>query len=151
MKTKLKQTQSKKKVDLVFWGLLTSVTIILISLLVVPGLLPAKAVSGLMPMEVKPGEVYQAWQSGGFILDVREPEEWIAGHIPNATLIPLGQLASRVSELPRDVPVYVVCRSGNRSATGRDILIDAGFSSVTSMAGGMNDWVRNGYEITIGP
>ena len=72
------------------------------------------------------------------------------GAHPHATLIPLGDLASRVAEVPKDRQVVVVCRSGNRSATGRDILLGAGFPSVTSMAGGMNDWTTAGYPTESG-
>ncbi|MEA5077769.1 MAG: rhodanese-like domain-containing protein, partial [Anaerolineaceae bacterium] len=69
---------------------------------------------------------------------------------PGATLIPLGELANRLSELPKDQEIVVVCRSGNRSAQGRDILLNAGFTNVTSMAGGMNQWSAAGYETTSG-
>jgi rhodanese-related sulfurtransferase len=81
---------------------------------------------------------------GAFVLDVREPAEWADGHIPDATLIPLGELASRVGELPRDRNIVVVCRSGNRSAQGRDSLLAAGFPAVTSLDGGMTDWQEAG-------
>jgi len=84
---------------------------------------------------------------GAFVLDVREPEEWAAGHIPGATLIPLGELATRVGELPRDVSIVVVCRSGNRSAQGRDILLGTGFPAVTSLDGGMTDWAAAGMPM----
>ncbi len=89
-----------------------------------------------MALEVDVQEAYTLREQGAFILDVRQPEEWEAGHIPGATLIPLGELESRVDELPQDEEIVVVCRSGNRSATGRDILLDAGFTDVTSMGGG---------------
>ena len=69
--------------------------------------------------------------SGAFILDVRQPEEWNEFHAPNTTLIPLDQLATRLNEVPRDRQVVVVCRSGNRSQQGRDILRNAGFEQVT--------------------
>jgi rhodanese-related sulfurtransferase len=82
---------------------------------------------------------------------VREPDEWVESHIPGATLIPLGELASRVSEVPQDQEVVVVCRSGNRSAEGRDILLSAGFEHVTSMAGGVNQWKAAGFETVSGP
>ena len=85
-----------------------------------------------------------------FMLDVREPAEWTGGHIPGATLIPLAQLAARVGELPRDLSIVVVCRSGNRSAEGRDILLRAGFTSVTSLRGGMIDWAQAGLPIETG-
>ncbi len=84
-------------------------------------------------------------EAGAFILDVRELSEWNTVHIPNATLIPLGELASRVDELPKDQEIVVVCHSGNRSAQGRDILLKAGFTQVTSMAGGMTQWESAGY------
>ena len=88
--------------------------------------------------------------AGAFILDVREPDEWAAGHIPGATLIPLGQLTARAGEVPADREVVVVCRSGNRSAQGRDILRAAGLTQVTSMAGGMNAWTAAGNPTTTG-
>ena len=85
------------------------------------------------------------------ILDVREQSEWEQGHIEGATLIPLGQLFQSSAELPTDQTIVVVCRSGNRSAQGRDILETAGFTTVTSMTGGMNDWQAQGYPIVTGP
>ncbi|MDH3943021.1 MAG: rhodanese-like domain-containing protein [Anaerolineae bacterium] len=101
--------------------------------------------------EINVAQAYEMRADGAFILDVREPEEWNQHHIPGATLIPLGELASRVDELPSDQEIVVVCRSGNRSQTGRDILLNAGFESVTSMAGGVNDWIASGYEVVSGP
>ena len=88
---------------------------------------------------------------GAFMLDVREPDEWAAGHIPDATLIPLGELSSRVGELERNQRIVVVCRSGNRSAEGRDILLEAGFPTVTSLDGGMTEWAAAGMPMaTVG-
>lgn len=93
-----------------------------------------------LPAEVSVADAAKMRESGAFVLDVREQDEWDTVHIPGAHLIPLGQLPDRLNELPQDQEIVVVCRSGNRSATGRDILKDAGFSQVTSMAGGMNEW-----------
>jgi rhodanese-related sulfurtransferase len=56
-----------------------------------------------------------------------------------------------LNELPRDRPIVVVCRSGNRSQQGRDILLNAGFTQVVSMTGGLNQWRDAGYPITSGP
>ena len=103
-----------------------------------------------LPAEVSVAEALTLREAGAYVLDVREPSEWAAGHIAGATLIPLGELASRVNEVPRDRQVVVVCRSGNRSAQGRDVLLAAGHPSVTSMAGGMNDWAAAGYPTTTG-
>ena len=104
-----------------------------------------------MSREITATQAAELRDQGAFILDVREPDEWNAGHIPGATLIPLGELSSRLSELPQDQQIVVVCRSGNRSATGRDILLDAGFQQVTSMGGGMNTWVSLGLPTVTGP
>jgi rhodanese-related sulfurtransferase len=89
--------------------------------------------------------------AGAFVLDVREPDEWVAGHIPGAVHIPLGELGGRVAEIPADRTVVVVCRSGNRSAQGREILRAAGLPRVTSMAGGMLDWAAAGLPVVAGP
>jgi len=104
-----------------------------------------------VPLEISVAEAAAKREAGAFMLDVREPDEWAAGHILGATLIPLGELAGRVSELPRDQEIVVVCRSGNRSQTGRDILLEAGFEQVSSMAGGMNQWQALGFSTVSGP
>ena len=93
-------------------------------------------------------QAYQIYQQGdAFFLDVRELSEWNEFHAPGTTLISLGELAARVNEVPRDRPIVVVCRSGNRSQQGRDILLDAGFTDVTSMDGGLNEWRSKGYPV----
>jgi len=103
-----------------------------------------------MPMTVSVSEASALHDAGAFVLDVREPSEFAAGHIAGATLIPLGELASRTSEVPHDKTVVVVCHSGNRSAQGRDMLRQAGFTNATSMAGGLTDWVAAGLPLTTG-
>ncbi len=103
-----------------------------------------------LPAEIDVATAAAKQESGAFMLDVREPDEWAAGHIDGATLIPLGELSARASEVPSDKEVVVVCRSGNRSAQGRDILLAAGLPSVTSMAGGMNEWTAAGNETVTG-
>jgi len=101
--------------------------------------------------EVSVEKAYELREAGAFILDVRQPEEWEAAHIPESTLIPLGELSSRISEIPSGQTIVVVCRSGNRSAQGRDILLKAGIAPVTSMAGGINSWTLKGYPTVSGP
>lgn len=113
---------------------------------------PASAAPGPgLAKDVTVAAADQLRQSGAFLLDVREPSEWADGHIDGATLIPLGELQARLGELPRDRSFVVVCRSGNRSAQGRDILLGAGFTAVTSMSGGMNDWIAAGLPVVTGP
>jgi len=103
-----------------------------------------------LPDEIDVAAAARERDAGAFILDVREPDEWAAGHIPGATLIPLGRLAARAGEVPTDRDVVVVCRSGNRSAQGRDILRAAGLTQVTSMAGGMKAWTAAGNPTVTG-
>lgn len=117
--------------------------------LVTPTGAPSLAPPG--PTEVSVSDAASMRADGAFMLDVREPDEWTAGHIPGATLIPLGQLAGRIAEVPRDRMVVTVCRSGNRSAQAREILRAAGFEAVASMAGGMNEWTAEGFEVVTGP
>lgn len=97
--------------------------------------------------EISVAEAHAMYESGAYVLDVRTVEEWNEFHAPNTTLIPIDELAVRVNEVPRDREIVVVCRSGNRSQQGRDILLNAGFTNVTSMAGGLNEWRAIGYPI----
>jgi rhodanese-related sulfurtransferase len=99
------------------------------------------------PLEISAQEAYAKYQAGVFFLDVREQSEWDTFHIPNTTLIPLEDLPNRLNELPRDQPIVVVCRTGHRSAQGRDILLNAGFTNVVSMTGGLTEWSNQGYPI----
>lgn len=76
------------------------------------------------------------------ILDVRETAEFDGplGHIPNAHLIPLGELGERAQELDGDRPIVAVCRAGGRSAQATNILRKAGFTKVANLPGGMLRW-----------
>jgi rhodanese-related sulfurtransferase len=101
-----------------------------------------------LPASVTVDQAYKLYQQGNvFFLDVREQFEWDEYHAPNSTLIPLGDLPNRLNEVPRNQPIVVVCRSGNRSQQGRDTLLQAGFTNVTSMDGGLNTWRSKNYPI----
>lgn len=115
-----------------------------------PVVLTATPISEVLPSEVSPAEASQMQASGALILDVRELDEWEAGHVEGATLIPLGELPSRFSELPKDQKIIVMCKSGNRSAKGRDLLLANGFTQVTSMAGGITAWTEAGLPTITG-
>ena len=77
-----------------------------------------------------------------FILDVRTPAEYAAGHIEGATLIPVQVLADRIGEIHpmKDEPIFLYCQSGNRSTVAAKILIDAGFTNVYNLGRGINEW-----------
>jgi rhodanese-related sulfurtransferase len=91
-----------------------------------------------MPQQV-PSVSVSDLPEDGTLLDVREPDEWAAGHAPNALHIPMGELAERLSELPADGNVYVVCRGGGRSARATAYLNANGWDA-TNVDGGMKSW-----------
>jgi phage shock protein E len=107
--------------------------------------------SSSLASSVSTDEAYKMYQqSGTFTVDVRTQQEWDEYHAPNTTLIPLDQLQDRLSEVPKDKEILVVCRSGNRSQQGRDILLSAGYNA-TSMTGGLKEWYAKGYPIEGAP
>jgi rhodanese-related sulfurtransferase len=81
-----------------------------------------------------------------YLLDVREHGEWDAGHVPGAVHIPLGELGARYTELDRDRPLYVICRSGNRSAHAARALAGAGWDA-RNVADGMIGWHAAGLPM----
>lgn len=80
------------------------------------------------------------------LIDVRTPEEFASGHIQNAVNIPVETLQARLDEVPGGTPVVVYCRSGNRSATAAQILVEGGYQPVYDL-GGIKDWVAQGLPI----
>ena len=86
---------------------------------------------------------------GATVIDVREPEEWEQGRIPGTWLLPLGEVAARVGEIPRGGPVYVMCRSGIRSAEACEYLRTQGIDAF-NVAGGILAWVASDREIERG-
>lgn len=78
---------------------------------------------------------------GVLLLDVRTPEEYAAGHIPDSQLLPYDQLKTRTDELPADktTPIIVYCRSGNRSAVAAQTLAGLGYTEIYDL-GGIQDW-----------
>ena len=78
------------------------------------------------------------------IIDVRQPDEFAAGHIPGSIHIGGGSLPDRLAELPRDRPIVVTCASGYRASVGASILRSAGFEDVTWLADGFDGWAASG-------
>ena len=105
------------------------------------------AYTNSLPDTISLEEAYQKYQAGTFVLDVRTQAEWDEYHIPNTTLIPVEELESRLDELPQDQEIVVICRSGNRSQDGRDILLQNGFTAVTSVEVGIKSWSAAGYPV----
>lgn len=90
-----------------------------------------------------------AHRDGATVIDVREPFEYVTGHVPGAELIPMAQLPSRTRDLPRTAPVFVICASGNRSLAAADHLARAGVDA-WSVAGGTAGWTRAGHPVIRG-
>lgn len=84
--------------------------------------------------------------AGGYLLDVREDDEWQAGHAPDAVHVPLGELMARVDEVPADRDVYVICRGGGRSEQAAKYLNHIGRTSL-NVAGGMVAWQAAGRQM----
>ncbi len=89
-------------------------------------------------------------EKGAWVLDVRQPDEYEAGHVPGAHLIPLGELTTRHTEVPTDQEVYVVCHGGGRSAAATEALNGAGYRAV-NVAGGTQGWIAAGNPVVTGP
>jgi rhodanese-related sulfurtransferase len=115
--------------------MLAGVVILLLSTKVLPA------------VEISPGKAYTKLKEGAFFLDVRSKEEWNQFHIAGSTQIPLDELPNRLSELPQDRDIVVVCLSGLRAQSGTVILQKAGFKNIFCLGGGLNAWKNAGYAL----
>lgn len=99
--------------------------------------------------EITPVEVQQRLARGDrlYLLDVREREEYVEGHIPDSVLIPLGQLSRKLSSIPKDATIIAICRSGNRSGVAANMLRRAGYGNVLNLRGGIIAWARAGLPM----
>jgi thioredoxin len=92
-------------------------------------------------------ETFAARHAGGaYVLDVREPHEYAAGHVAGAVPIPMNDVPGRVDELPRDRTVHVICQSGGRSRSVTDFLRERGVDAV-NVAGGTGEWEARGWAL----
>ena len=89
------------------------------------------------------------YATGAQVVDVREPAEYVTGHVPGAASIPMGQLPDRLAEIDRSKPVFVVCQSGRRSAAMTDVLLRRGFDA-HSVIGGTAAWIEAGRPVDTG-
>ncbi len=97
--------------------------------------------------EVTPEDAIARVAEGSILIDVREQDEWDAGHAPDARLIPLSELQSRVAEIPTDQPVLIICHSGGRSLRATSFLRSEGVDAVNVM-GGMTAWAQLGGALS---
>ena len=95
-------------------------------------------------------EIWQASKEDNSccLIDVRTPAEYAEAHVPGARLLCLDTLAARVHEIPKDKDVYLICRSGARSAQAGNYLIrEHGYDRVINVEGGTMAWMQAGHEI----
>ena len=84
------------------------------------------------------------------LVDVRQPEEYEAAHVPGAKLIPLADVVARTGEIPREGPVYVICQTGPRSQRAADFYRNRGIEAY-NVDGGTKAWMEAGHDVAHGP
>lgn len=102
------------------------------------------------PVEISAEDFPEVHAAGATVIDVREPMEYRAGHVPGAELVPMRSVADKADSLPTDSPVYVICATGNRSKSMTELLRGKGIEAY-SVAGGTSAWADAGHEIVTGP
>lgn len=100
-------------------------------------------------MHVTVAELKSAMKDEALVVDVREPNEYAAGHVPGALLLPLAMVPLRHSELPKGETVYLICQTGGRSFTAATWLAQQGYD-VRNVTGGTSDWIANGFPVETG-
>jgi rhodanese-related sulfurtransferase len=100
-------------------------------------------ISEMTPAQARPA-VEAAYSQ---LVDVREPEEFAAGHAVRARNIPLATLATSLDRIDRNEPVFLICRTDNRSREAAKILSDAGFERVVVIKGGTEAWRKAGLPM----
>jgi rhodanese-related sulfurtransferase len=96
--------------------------------------------------EVSAEEASELAEAGALLLDVREADEWDAGHAPEAQWIPMSEVQARIDELPRDRRIVAICRSGSRSRALAGALLGAGYD-VVNVDGGMRAWAAEDLTV----
>ncbi len=103
--------------------------------------------TSLPPVEEAGIEALDGPRADAVLLDVREPEEYAYGHVPGAVSLPQAELATRIAEVPRDHPVFVICESGTRSLRSTQFLRQMGYAQVTNVRGGTAAWRTSGRRV----
>lgn len=99
--------------------------------------------------EIDIDEAVRRHAAGTPVIDVREPDEYVEGHVPGAPLMPSGTVADRVGEVPGEGQVLVICKSGGRSAKAAELLRARGIDAI-NVAGGTSAWIDAGHRVVTG-
>ncbi|MFQ3315789.1 MAG: rhodanese-related sulfurtransferase [Candidatus Poriferisodalaceae bacterium] len=100
--------------------------------------------------EISVNELAQKLLNGAFLIDVRELDEWIAERVPEVPLIPLDEITDRLADFPTDGEVFIICRSGARSAAACQFLRSNDVNAI-NVAGGTLAWIASGQDVASGP
>jgi rhodanese-related sulfurtransferase len=100
--------------------------------------------------EITIEELKLAISVGAKVIDVREADEYVSGHVPAATHVPLGTVPDNMELFRSDADVYVVCHSGGRSMRACEFLHDQGITNVVNVIGGTSGWIALGNPVATG-
>ena len=100
--------------------------------------------------EISVNELANKLLNGVFLIDVRELDEWLTERVPEVPLIPLGEITDRLKEFPKEREVFIICRSGARSATACQFLRSNDVNAI-NVAGGTLAWIASGEAVVSGP
>jgi rhodanese-related sulfurtransferase len=104
----------------------------------------------VMIAEISIAEFEPLVASGSLVIDVREMDEFVSGHVPNAISIPLSTLQDRVEEFRHEGTVYVICQAGGRSMRACQYLADFDIDNLVNIAGGTSGWIASGHAVVTG-
>lgn len=103
-----------------------------------------------MPVpEIDIAEFADRLADGVRVIDVREPDEYTAGHVSGAELIPLGTVPDNLDRFAGDGPTYIICHSGGRSMRAGEFAAAQGYD-VVNVAGGTSGWIASGRDVVVG-
>ena len=100
-------------------------------------------------------QLYPRWLTSSengkefYLIDVRTPEEYTQGHVPGAALKPLEQLSQLTDDLPKQLDLHLICRSGMRSQQAAKLLASQGFTRLVNVDGGTMEWIKAGYPVEV--
>ena len=118
---------------------IVSVLLVVVLVYLVYRMLPAKGIISIKAAELQE-KLANKKTSGTHFIDVREPAEYKGGHVPGFRNVPLGQITSRLGELPKEAEVVLMCRSGSRSMMAARQLKKNGYQKIVNVSGGISQW-----------
>jgi rhodanese-related sulfurtransferase len=99
--------------------------------------------------EIEVAALAERVAEGALVVDVREPDEYAAGHVPGAELIPLATVPDNLDRFRRDEPTYLICQGGGRSMRACELAAGEGYD-VVNVTGGTGAWVASGLDVVTG-